>query len=237
MENIIINGDLYVKITPTTVYRDIPLSKPKLTETEILDLLTKEIDVDILQNVLSNLSEIMEEQAKKGEIKREIIEDYEQNIGFYSIFVTEKSIFLISEYDATGNVICFNNTLEGDNLYEIFSNSMLPNNVLDYNNINDVKEDFISFYDFLKNASLIGHYLEPKTLNMPRYIILCEHLDTYLLQNIEDNSYLVVSKKYPGMTDYFIGRKCIDNIDKKNIYKDVFRQKTQNNRGGNSKIK
>jgi len=237
MENIIINGDLYVKIAPTIVYRNTPLTESSLSEAEMLDLLTKTIDTDVLQEILYNFSELMEEKAENGEVKRERLEEYYQNIGFYRIFATNENIFLISEFEATGMVFSFNDSFEIDNLYDAFNNNVLPNNVLDYFNINDVKEDFVSFYDFMMNASFVGYYLEPKVANMPRYKILFEHLDNYLLQNVENDNYLVVSKKYPGMNDYVFGEKCICELDKNSIYKDVFKQKTQNNRGGKSKIK
>lgn len=235
MENIIINGDLYIKIAPTIVYKNTSLVKSTLSEFEVMELLTQKLDAEAMekiQNLLNNIGEIMEEKAEKGEIKREKIEEYNQNIGFYRIFASENVIFLVSEFDATGTVVLADIPVDCENLYEFFEQSAIPNNVLDYGNINDVKNEFIRFYDFIMKSDFVGCYLEPKLINMPRYRILYEYLDTYLIQNINDGSYMVVSKKYPGMDDYVLGKKFDECYDKMDVYQDVFRQKIGKNRDG-----
>lgn len=235
MENIIINGDLYIKIAPTIIYKNTPIKKTEMSELEIMDLLSQNIDMKEISNILNNIDKFMEEKAKQGEIKREKIEEYDHNIGFYKIFVSKEAIFLISEYDATGNVILPNISSDCENLYEFFEKNQIPNNVFDYYDIKEAKEDFIRFYDFLANANFVGHYLEPKFTNIPRYKVLYEFLENYLIQNVSNDDYTIISKKHPLINNYIKGKNFDNTFDKTNIYQEVFKQKITNSNGNTRK--
>lgn len=237
MNNIIINGDLYIKVAPSIIYKNISLKKSTLSEGEMLDLLTKNIDMDVIQNILSNISEIMEKEEKKGNIKRERIEDYSQNKGVYRIFASENVIFLISEYDATG-MVCYSDVAIPDNcenIYDFIRASSIPNNILDYRDINDVNQDFIRLYDFIINADYVGCYLEPKIVGNPRYRVLYTFMNVYLLQNVVDNSYMIISNKCLELENYILGEKFDGYYDKLSLYQDIFKQKNKNNLDGNSR--
>lgn len=236
MEHIIINGDLYVKLTPTIVRKNISIKKEETEETNIAELLTKELDPDRLRYVLENIDKLLDGLVQKGEIKQEKYEDYEENVGFYKIFVENNIFSLIGQ--CKNNAITFNVTSNMnfdncENMCDFLQQTQLPNSnvVTQYEKLEELQEDFIRLHDFIKKSTFVGRYLEPTKIELPRCKLLYEFLDTYILEDITTQEYTVISKHHSFLKNYKLGNTFDESYDKTKLYQDIFIQMYKNNNG------
>lgn len=203
MNNILINGDLYVKIEPSIIYYNEPVEPQEVPEVSTLDLLTmiSEMSEGNFNENWENFTESLVASAGSREIHPKRVTSYDDNIGFYKLFV-DKSSYI--------------NLLQDDR--EKYCDD-----------VEELNSTYLNLYDFIKQATFIGKYLEPKVLGIPRYQVIYEYQGIYLIKNVEDGTFSTIAKKHPAMENYVIGISFSDEYDKKSVYQSIIDQELKQN--------
>lgn len=181
MSNIILNGDVYIKMLPDLVTRYNVLEKGY---SATIDIEGKTFDVkDLSSNNIEHLPPIIREFLEfYGIVKKEIGYIYNNN-GFYQIWCNTDSVYMLNRNEQSS---------------------------LEYSNMEEIELKYLNLWDYLTTAKFVGIYLvnpgHPMyeylyTLNginllrnpaTGEYIILATGnpiLDGYFGNNIKTNTY------------------------------------------------
>ena len=202
MENVILNGELYIK------------KKPKI-ETKIITNPNAIPEVfDINGNVIEDFDFTNPEHLKLlpasvlnmfesiGAIKRIERTNYEDNVGFYQMILDQNGFYLLNK--------------RFKNIYR-------------YKTKEELENEFISLIDFIHHALFIGRYLEPIDIPLSKFVLVYEYDGIYLLKDLENNKYFPISKDHPLQEHFKIGEILPEYYEKEELIKAIVNQEIKPN--------
>lgn len=197
MERYIINGSLYVKKRPSIKREDILLKQNFLIYNATIG---KEITIKSIKDLESLPSIVIDVLRKQGAIttKETIIHD---NFGFYQIFATDTSIYMLGKE---------------------------TNKIFEYHSLEELDKDFISLEDFLNRAVYVGSELIGRNGSAE---LLYEFEDMWLISSNSNDLFITIGRHNEVMYKYKLGFILPHYYSKEEVYQAIIESYLNKNNG------
>lgn len=197
MERYIINGSLYVKRKPSIKREDILLKQNFFVHNAITG---ENINIKSIKDLKSLPSMVIDVLRKQGAIttKEIIIHD---NFGFYQIFATDTSIYMLGKE---------------------------TNKIFEYHSLEKLDKDFISVEDFLNCAVYVGSELIGRNGSAE---LLYEFEDMWLISSNSNDLFITIGRHNEVMYKYKLGLILPHYYSKEEVYQAIMKSYLNKNNG------
>lgn len=202
MEKVILNGEIFLKKNPKIETKILTNSNAIPEVFDVNGKVIEEFDFTNPEHLKLLPPSVLYMFESMGAIKRIERRNYEDNVGFYQIVVGKNEFHLVNKgYKST---------------YK-------------YNSLEEVEREFISLFDYMHHAIYVGRFLEPIEPPIIRFECLYEYAGIYILRDLTEDKYQIISKDHPFLENYRIGKMLPAYYEKEELLKAIVSQELKPN--------